>query len=294
MNKILFYIFYGINWVITLLPLKVLYLLADLLYLILYYIIGYRRKVVATNLSNSFKGKSPVELKKIEKKFYRHLCDMLVEGLKLTHMNEKEIMRRMKMTNPEVFSDIYSKGKSAFLILGHYGNWEWLTAIPLFANEHKSVSIYKPLKNKNFDNLINKLRSSTGAKMVDMRNILREILENRSKNVPALYLSIADQTPPKGEIRYWTQFMNQETPFYNGTEKLAIKYNIPVYYLSITKIKRGYYTFVIEPICIESEKTDTDWITGQYAARLEKEILNRPEHYLWSHRRWKHKKSVEQ
>ena len=292
MNKILFYIFYGINWVVTLLPLKVLYLSADFLYIILYHIVGYRRKVVATNLSNSLRGKSPDELKTIEKKFYRHLCDMFVESLKLTHMSEKEIIRRMKMTNPEVFADIYSKGKSAFLMLGHYGNWEWLTAIPLFDREHKSVSIYKPLKNRYFNKMINKLRSSTGATMVDMRNVLREILDNRSKNIPALYLSIADQTPPKGEIKYWTQFLNQETAFYNGTERLAIRYNIPVYYLSITKIKRGYYTFAIEPICIESEKTESGWITKEYAARLEKEIVNRPELYLWSHRRWKHKKGM--
>ncbi len=293
MKRILFYIFYGINWIITLLPLKVLYLSADLLYLVLYHITGYRRKVVASNLSNSFPEKDPTELKSIEKKFYRHLCDMFVEGMKMTHMSDKQIMRRMRMINPEIFAEIYAGGNSAFLMLGHYGNWEWLTAIPLFAREHKSVSIYKPLKNKQFDSLMNTLRSSTGAKMVDMRNILREILENRRVNMPTLYLSIADQTPPKGEIRYWTGFLNQETPFYNGTEKLAMKYNIPVYFLSIVKTKRGYYTFALEPIREEGSKADVDEITGQYAARLEKLIRSRPEYYLWSHRRWKHKRGVE-
>ena len=293
MKKILFNIFYAINWIITLLPLKVLYLSADFLYLVLYHFVGYRRKVVASNLSNSFPEKDSKELKIIEKKFYRHMCDIIVESLKLTHISEKELAERMRMTNPEVLQKINAECRDVFLMMGHYGNWEWLSIIPQFAKDHDSVCIYKPLKNKQFDNFVIQLRSSKGAILVDTRKFLRKVLENRRDNILALYLSIADQTPPKGEIHYWTKFLNQETPFFTGTEKLAIKYNIPVYFLSITKIKRGYYTFDIELLFEESSETTVDEMTGKYAARLEKLIKTQPEYYLWSHRRWKHKRSVE-
>ncbi|MBP5474305.1 MAG: acetyltransferase, partial [Bacteroidales bacterium] len=148
MKAVFFYIFYAIIWVISLLPLRILYLLSDLFYLIVYHVVKYRRKVVAMNLANSFPDKSDKERKQIEKKFYRNLCDLFIESLKSIHLSDKQLMKHMHMENPEVFEKLYEENKDAFILLGHYCNWEWLTAIPLNMKKHKPVSIYKPLTNK--------------------------------------------------------------------------------------------------------------------------------------------------
>lgn len=292
-KRLLYYIIYSLLWIITLLPLSILYILSDFAFILIYHVIRYRREVVATNLINSFPDKTEEELATIERKFYHHFCDIFLEASKLTHWSEKQITKRMKMVNPEEFQKLYDANKDAFIMLGHYGNWELLTAIPIFALKHKSVSIYKPLTSAVFDRLMNSLRSSTGAKMVSSSQILREIISNRNNNTRALYLSIADQTPVVNEIKYWTTFMNQDTPVITGTEKLAIKYDIHVYFLSIKKIKRGYYTFEVEPLFTNLQGLPEYAITESYTRKLEQLINNRPELYLWSHRRWKHKRNVE-
>ena len=292
MKGVLFHIFYGVNWLLTLLLLRVLYLFSDLTYVILYHLAGYRRKVVATNLANSFPNKSVQELKQIEKDFYRHLCDLFVEVMKSVHLGKKEFMARMRMENPELLHKFFEAQKDGLVMMGHFANWEWLTAIPLYSTNHKLVSIYKQLKNRHFDKFMVDLRSSTGATLVPTSAVLKEILNNRREKKSALYLSIADQTPPRGEIRFWTTFMEQDTPFYTGTGKLAVKYGIPVFFLWIDKVKRGYYTFTVEPLVSPGETGFTEeGITEAYARRLEELIKNRPELYLWSHRRWKHKRT---
>ncbi|MBO7523089.1 MAG: lysophospholipid acyltransferase family protein [Bacteroidales bacterium] len=293
MKAIFFYIFYAIIWVISLLPLRVLYLLSDILYLFVYHIVKYRRKVVAMNLANSFPDKSDKERKEIEKKFYRNLCDLFIESMKSIHFSDKQLMKHMHMENPEVFEELYEENKDAFIVLGHHCNWEWLTAIPLNMKKHKPVSIYKPLADKYFDRLMINLRSSTGATMVPTAMVIREIIKNRNSNRRTLYMSILDQTPPKEKITYWTTFLNQDTPVITGTEKLAIKFGMPVYFLSIHKIKRGYYNFAVEPLFEETKGLEQFVITEAFTRRLEALIISQPECYLWSHRRWKHKRVKE-
>jgi Kdo2-lipid IVA lauroyltransferase/acyltransferase len=289
MSAILFYIFYGINWVVTLLPLRVLYLFSDFLYLVLYYIISYRRKVVAENLRNSFPEKSAAELKTIEKKFYRHLADLMIEILKLTHMSKKQSLERMKITNNELLQRFYNEGRDIVAVIGHYNNWEWLKSL-IFHTKYQTVSIYKPLRNKRFDNFLLDLRQREGMILTPMSLIVREILEARRSGRRSIYSFLTDQTPPKSDIKYWTKFLNQDTPVYLGVEKIALKYDMAVVYFRVTKIKRGFYNYTPELLFEHTTGLSEHVITECHVRRLEEQIRENPEYWIWSHRRWKNKK----
>jgi Kdo2-lipid IVA lauroyltransferase/acyltransferase len=290
MGYIGFYIFYGLNWVITLLPLRVLYFFSDFLFLVLYYLLSYRRKVVATNLRNSFPEKSLKELKAIEKKFYRHLADLIVEILKLTHMNKAQSLERMKITNIELLERLYSEGRDVIAVIGHYNNWEWLKSL-IFHTKYQTVSIYKPLKNKQFDNYFLNLRKREGMILTPMSLIVREILEGRKANRRSIYSFLTDQTPPGGDIKYWTNFLNQDTPVYLGVEKIASKYDMAVVFLNVQKVRRGYYNYTAELLFEHALELPEHTITEGHVRRLEEVIRERPEYWIWSHRRWKYKRT---
>jgi KDO2-lipid IV(A) lauroyltransferase len=289
MGVIGFYIFYGINWIMTLLPLRILFFFSDLIFPILYYFPGYRRKVVAINLKNSFPEKSDKELKTIEKKFYHHFCDLFIETLKLTHMSNKQQMKRMHLTNPELLDRFYEEGRDVIMVLGHYGNWEWLNILPKYTRL-RNVPIYKPLQNKYFDRFMLNLRSKNDCDPTAMSNVIREIIRNRKINKRALYGFMTDQTPPKGEIRYWTNFLNQDTAVYLGAEKIAMKYDMVIVFINIQKIKRGYYDFTAELLFEKTAGIHEQVITEAHVKRLGEIIREKPEFWLWSHRRWKHKR----
>jgi Kdo2-lipid IVA lauroyltransferase/acyltransferase len=291
MGTIGFYIFYGINWIVTLLPLSILYIFSDFLYLILYYGLSYRRKVVAENLRNSFPEKSALELKIIEKKFYRHLADLMIEILKLTHMSKNESLKRMKITNLELLERLYDERRDIVAVIGHYNNWEWLKSL-IFHTKYQTVSIYKPLQNKNFDNFLLGLRKREGMILKPMSLIVREILESRKTGRISIYSFISDQTPPKGDIKYWTTFLNQDTPVYTGVEKIASKYDMAVVFFKVTKIKRGYYSYCPELLFEHATGLPEHTITESHVRRLEEIIMEKPEYWIWSHRRWKYKKPV--
>lgn len=292
MGAIGYYIFYSINWVITLLPLELLYYLSDFLYLLLYYFPSYRRKVVASNLKNSFPEKTEKELKVIEKKFYRHLGDLFIETFKLTHMPESELKRRFKVNNTELLDKLFQEKRDIIAVLGHYNNWEWLAVLPL-QTRYKTVSIYKPLQNKYFNMFINNLRSTYGMVLTPMSTIIREIINDRKNNINTISAFISDQTPAKSEIKYWTTFLNQDTPVYMGTEKVASKYDMAVVFFHIQKIKRGYYNLNIELLFDHTAALPDHLITETHVRRLEEVIEEKPEYWIWSHRRWKHKRPLE-
>jgi Kdo2-lipid IVA lauroyltransferase/acyltransferase len=289
MGAIGFYIFYGFNWVFTLLPIRVLYVFSDLLYYILYYVISYRRKVVAVNLRKSFPEKSAGELKAIEKKFYRHLADLMIEILKLTHMNREQSLRRMTITNSELLDRLYDEGRDVIAVIGHYNNWEWLKSL-IYHTKFQTVSIYKPLQNKRFDKFLLGLRERGGMILTPMSLIIREILEAKNNNRKSIYSFVTDQTPPRGDIKYWTTFMNQDTPVYLGVEKIASKYDMAVVFFNVTKIKRGYYNYCPELLFEHTKGLPEHEITEKHVRRLEEIIREKPEYWIWSHRRWKHKK----
>jgi len=292
MDAIGYYLFLGINWVITLLPLRILYIFSDILFLFLYYFPSYRRKVVDTNLRNSFPEKSKEEIKSIEKKFYRHLADLFIETLKLTHMSDEEQKRRFTYSNLDVIDKLREEKRDIIAVLGHYGNWEWPTLLPFYL-KYKIVIIYKPLQNKYFNKLINSFRSRHGIVLTPMSQVIREILNAKKDNINTLSVFLADQTPIKSEIRYWTTFLNQDTPVYIGTEKIASKYDMAIVYFHIEKIKRGYYNLKIDLLFDHTMDLPANAITEAHVRKLEEIIREKPEYWLWTHRRWKHKMPVE-
>jgi Kdo2-lipid IVA lauroyltransferase/acyltransferase len=292
MGAVGFYIFYGINWIITLLPLPVLYVFSDFIFIILYYFPSYRRKIVKSNLKNAFPEKSEAELKSIGKKYYRHLADLFVETLKLTHMSKKQILRRCKVLNPELFVRLNNEKRDIVAIMGHYNNWEWIPSIAQFAN-YKYISIYKPLQNKRFGDFMNSLRKQWGSYLVPMSLIMREIINDRKNGVNTCTGFIADQTPVKHEIKYWTTFLNQDTPIYLGPEKIASRYDMAVVFINLQKVRRGYYTMTLELLFEHTAGLPEYAITERHVKRLEEIIKEKPEFWLWSHRRWKHKRPVE-
>jgi len=289
MGTFAFYIFYAIARIISFLPLRVLYLFSDIVFLGLYYFPSYRKKIVLTNLRNSFPDKSEEEIRLISKKFYHHLADLIFEVLKLGHISKEQLTRRMKLTNPELMDRLFNEKRDILAVLGHYNNWEWLQSI-IFFTKHQTVSIYKPLQDKNYDRFMLRLRGKKGMILTPMSAIIREIIRLRGENVRSLYAFITDQTPPVNEIKYWTTFLNQDTPVYQGLEKIAAKYDMTIVWFSLKKIRRGYYTVTIELLFEHSTGLTAHQITESHVRKLEEEIKERPEFWLWSHRRWKHRK----
>jgi Kdo2-lipid IVA lauroyltransferase/acyltransferase len=292
MEAFAYYIFYGINWVLSLLPLKILYLFSDLVYFVLRYVVAYRRKVVATNLKNSFPEKSDEERKTIEKKFYRHLADLIVEILKMTHMSKKEQIKRFTYTNLEVIDKLREEKRDIIAVLGHYNNWEWPTLLPEFL-KYKTIIIFKPLQNKYFNSFFNNQRSRYGIILTPTSLIIREILKYKINNIHTFSVFISDQIPAKGDIKYWTTFLNQDTAVFTGAGKIAAKYDMAIVFFHIQKIKRGYYNLNVELLNEHTAGLSEKEITETHVRRLEEIIREKPEFWIWSHRRWKHKKPAE-
>ncbi|MCU0408652.1 MAG: lysophospholipid acyltransferase family protein [Bacteroidales bacterium] len=289
MDALGYYIFYAFYRLITLLPLRVLYILSDFLFLCLCYFPTYRRKIVETNLRNSFPDKSEHELKKIRNGYYRHMADIIVESLKAGTMSRAELEERITYSGFETVDRIFEEKRDVVAVLGHYNNWEMALMLGQHIR-HKAIAIYRPLKNVHFDRIINKTRSKYGIVLSPMSMVLKEILKSRSNNINTLTLFLSDQTPPKHEIKFWTRFLNQDTPVFTGAEKIAAKYDMAVVFLNISKIKRGYYNISIELLFDHSAGLPEHAITEAHVRRLEEIIKENPEYWLWSHRRWKHKK----
>jgi KDO2-lipid IV(A) lauroyltransferase len=289
MRSILFYIFYVINWTITLLPIRVLYLFSDFLFLLLYYFPGYRRKIVAENLRNAFPGKSESERKVIAKRFYRHLADIFIEILKMTHISSASLGKHITYENTGLLKRLFDEGRDVVAVLGHYGNWEWLASLPLLT-KHQCLAIYKPLKNKHFDRFLTILRARHGMILTPMSMIVRDLIKRKKNGVPTLTSFLADQTPARGDIHYWTSFMNQDTPVYLGAEKIASKYDMAMIFFNMEKKRRGKYTVNIELLYEHTSGVPEHEITERHVRRLEEIITEKPEYWIWSHRRWKYKR----
>jgi KDO2-lipid IV(A) lauroyltransferase len=276
-----------------LLPLKALYLLSDLFYPVIYYLVGYRKRVVRENIKNSFPEKSEKERLRIEKLFYHFFCDLLIEIAYEIHLTDKEISNRITFGNLDVLREQYANGKSVILMSAHYGNWEWSLALPLFLPEEAEFSgIYKELTNKKFNKLVYRMRSKFGLIPIEKDELLRYMVKLKKEKKPACFGLISDQTPPGQNIHYWTNFLNQDTPVITGAEQLARKFDYPVFYVEISRTKRGCYHYDFIPISLESANTDKFEITERFTRLLEKTIQANPEFWLWSHRRWKYKRTL--
>ncbi|MCW1734872.1 lysophospholipid acyltransferase family protein [Anaerorudis cellulosivorans] len=288
-----YYLLYGISYLHALLPLSVLYVLSDALYFFLYYIARYRRKVVRKNLTNAFPFKGKVEIEKIEKDFYRFLCDYYVETIKLLHISDEEVKQRMRFDNPELLNELAKNGNSCFMSLGHYGNWEYVPSVGFYLSpEIVQGQIYKQLHNSVFDRFFLKIRSRFSPKCIEMGEAFRTIVKNRNEGRSMLIGFINDQRPPRYYDQYWTTFLNQDTLVLTGMERIAAKFGFAVVYLDMQRVKRGYYRGTFSVITLDASKEEPYAVTEKYMRELEKTILRDPAYWLWSHNRWKFAKNT--
>lgn len=269
------------------LPLWVLYILSDLLYPMVYYVVRYRRKVTRTNLTKSFPTKSEKEIVAIEKAYYRHICDLLAEGVRGLRATPEQLLAHYRIENRELLTPFFDEGKSVILMSAHYNNWEMMIASLNFQLLHHGVGVGKHIVQKPFGRLLTQKRARYGTEIVDNTDVRRVMEFYDRYKVPAAWMMLGDQSPHDRNKSLWTRFLNQETAFIFGSEHFARKYDYPVFYYSVEKTKRGYYTVRFEPLSLCPTKENEGDITRRYAARLEKTINEKPQYWLWSHRRWK-------
>ncbi|MCB9046259.1 MAG: lysophospholipid acyltransferase family protein [Chitinophagales bacterium] len=290
MSAISYYLALPFFYLISLLPFRVLYILSDFLYFILFHVLGYRKQVVYTNLRNSFPGKTEQEIDQLGRKYYKYLCDLTLETFKTLTISPKAMLKHCGISKEslELFNKLAEKNQSVILVLGHLGNWEWAGNTVSLTCKHHLYVIYHPLSNKHFDGLMYRMRSRFGSGLIPMKDTFRRMLGNRSELTATAF--IADQTPsPEGA--YWMTFLNQDTPIFKGTEVIAKKINYPVVYGGIRKLRRGHYEIFVEMLVENPKDTAEGEITEIHTRRLEKDIIENPELWIWSHRRWKHKRN---
>lgn len=291
--KFAYYLVFALWYLLSLLPLRVLYFFSDLLYIPLYYGVRYRRNIVRKNLVGSFPEKSQEEIIRIEKKFYHFFCDYMVETIKLFSMSKKQIMRRMTFSGVEDMKADLEKNNVnlGFMYLGHYCNWEWIASMAYWTGDDiLCTQIYHPLYNKNFDKLFLRLRNQFGGECIPMRETLRRIITLKREHQKTFVGFIADQSPKWNSIHHWVPFLHRETPIFIGTEQIAKQVGAVVYFTDVKRIKRGYYHCELKRMTVHPQELPDYQLTDMYARMLEEMIQWEPAYWLWSHNRWKRTK----
>ena len=280
----MYYIVYGLLYLVSLLPLRVLFILADGIYVILYHIMGYRKKVVFDNLKMAFPEKTDAERKKIAKKFYHNFIDTFIETLKMVSASDRYILRHVS-GNWDVINDVHKTGRSLQIHLGHTFNWEWASLAAGLSMHYTYLGVYMPIGNKIFDRLFRKLRAKSGAILIPATDMRRAMMPWRTKQY--VIGLVADQAPASPEKSFWAKFFNQPTPFVTGPEIGARAGNIPVIFATIEKPRRGYYNVIFTLAATDTESLPKGELTLRYVKFLEGVIRKNPDMWLWSHRRWK-------
>lgn len=288
LNEVGYVLVYGTWYLLSLLPMRLLYVLSDLLYLIMAYILRYRHRVIWKNLSSSFPEKSHEELVKIEKDFYHWFCDYLVETIKLMTMSKKQLMRRMQFTGIGKLNEVLAQGQSCAIYLGHYCNWEWISSLPLWlTGQTQCCQLYHPLENKCFDYLFRYVRERQNALCIPMQESLRKILSYEQQHQTVVVGYIADQVPLWHNIHHWVDFLHHDTPVLTGAERIVKKTNQVCFYGDMRRVNRGYYQCEMR-MMTENPRHCGEWeITNLYFKLLEETIQRQPALWLWSHNRWK-------
>lgn len=286
MQALSFYLLYPLIYLIALLPFRVMYVFSDFLYYVIR-LTGYRREVVLTNLKKSFPEKSDAEINTICNNYYRYLCDLILETLKTLTMTEKQTHNRVKFHNKDWLDKLYIEKKSIMIVMGHYGNWEWAGPGFALSTKFKLVVIYRPLSNIYFEKMMTRMRTKFGTRITPVDKTLRDMVSYRNEITATAF--IADQAAG-GKNAYWTTFLHQDTAVFNGPEKLSKKFNYPVVYMSVNRIRRGYYEVTPELLFDNPEGTTDNQISEAFINRLEIDIQQGPVPWLWSHKRWKHKR----
>jgi KDO2-lipid IV(A) lauroyltransferase len=279
---------FGLLYALSLLPLRVLYVLSDFEFLVVYYLLGYRRQIVRSNLTSSFPEKSVEEIKRIERRYYRWFCDYFFESIKLLSISEKELRRRFTINNSEEVEAHFQQGQSVGAMLGHYCNWEWLSCVGIELPKERIVGlIYKPLRAKPIDYVFHRLRSHMGGVPVPKNDILRYLVKYKRAGVMTIFGYIADQGPRYDNIHLWLPFLNHDTGVFTGAERIMRKMQNAVFYVEMSRPRRGYYTCTYHLMTSEPQALPEYELTRRFFQLLEEQIRRQPEFYLWSHNRWK-------
>ena len=289
MKKIGYYLLKAITWIVQLFPLRVHYLISDFLYILAYYFLRYRRSVVANNLANSFPYKTHKERDRIARNFYRHFCDTFVETLYFDRISDTEGRNCVKFLNPELLNGYLDEGRQVITFFGHYNNWEWFCNLPLYVN-HRCYAVYKKLRSKTFERFYFNLRSRFGAIPLERAVTFRQLVSDHQNGIPSFSAFLFDQTPRASELHHWLTFLNQDTPVVLGAEKIAQKLDTVVLFLYSRKIKRGFYETEFQLVTDHAGTCHKFEITDKCNHLLEQQIIENPEYWLWSHKRWKHKR----
>lgn len=291
MHLIIFILVYPVILILSLLPMRVLYVISDLFYGLLFYVFGYRKKVVLDNLKLAFPQKNESELLKIRKKFYRHFTDLIVESVKAFTMSPNFVRKRYTFKNPEVLNDLHAKGRSVAFMGAHQANWEWSCSMPLWI-DNTCFGAYTRVGNKYFDKVIKNSRMKYGFIGYETTKTIQAMKSNFDDGIQGLYLLLSDQSPQVQKTHYWSEFMGVKVPIHTGAEMLAKKFDMAVVNYSVKKPKRGHFEVTLELITETPNEFKNYEITDRYLKIVERNIHAQPEYYLWSHKRFKHRDKV--
>lgn len=287
MGAVLYYLALPFLYLVSLLPFRVLYLLSDVMYFLVYRVFGYRKAVVTGNLERSFPDKSADEIRAIRKDFYRYFCDLSLETIKTLTVSSAAVKEHFTCGDISALERFYEEKQSVILVMGHLGNWElcgaYFSQLPL----HQLYVLYHPLRNKHFDALFYRMRTRHGTRLYPMKSAFKGMVKDRRKLTATAF--IADQTPSPSRA-YWMTFLNQDTAVFRGTESISRKLDYPVIYLSVIRERRGHYRLESELLAEHPGELPENALTELHTKRLEQDIIAHPETWLWSHRRWKHRR----
>ncbi len=291
MQLLAYIIIYPILWLVSRLPFRLLYMVSDVLFFILYYIIGYRKKVVRENLELVFPEKSEADIKRITKTFFHHLSDMVVESIKSLSISEEEMKKRFKFTNVEEVHKVENQNQSIVMMCAHYGSWEWIFILQTYVKS-KGYGIYKRIENKYFDRLVKRIRAKYDSYLITTKEAIPRLIEAKENGELTLNGFISDQSPRRRKALYWKEFMNIKVPVHTGAEMLAKKLDMAVMFFSVKKVKRGYYETTFKTITTTPNDYKDYEITDIFLKLVEQQIYEAPEYYLWTHKRWKYRNDV--
>ncbi len=289
MQLLLYIVLYPILWCISMLPFKLLYLLSDVICFVVYKIIGYRKTTVRENIAMALPQLSENERRIIETKFYTHLCDLFLEMIKTLTISRAAMDERFQFSNLEKYLELEKQGKSISLLCAHYASYEWAISMNHYIN-FKGYGIYKKLANPYFDKLVRNIRSKFKATLITTKETIPTIIENHKNNILSVYGFATDQSPKIYATTYWSTFMGIEVPVHTNPENLTKKFDMNVIFLRTKKIKRGYYEASFETVVDNPQTAAPFEITEKFLKLVEAQILEQPEYYLWTHKRWKHRK----
>ncbi len=291
MQLLVFVIAYPLLWLVSRLPFRILYILSDGVFILIYYLIGYRKKVVRSNLGLVFPEKEPKERLAIEKTFYKHMCDMFLEMIKTMGISNRQLQKRFVFSNLEVLHQLEANHQSVMLMFPHYASWEWVIALDAHIAS-KGYAIYQKIGNKYFDKLVRDIRQKFGTTLIRTVDTREIVASNKKKGNLSMYGILSDQSPMPKKAQLWTPFMGITVPVHTGAEQLCRKLDLPAVYLKVSKVKRGHYHGSFELITVNPKKLPEFELSKAFLKKVENAINEEPSYYFWTHKRWKHRDKV--